>query len=558
MPSHLVFRSPLGERTIALDRPVVVGREASCDVAIESVRLSRRHAEFAPEGADGNEVRVRDLGSRNGVFLNGQRIEDGTMRVSDRVLLGDVSVTLRVKGATTGTLPLAAAGRDTPPYSMAAPAVAPPAMATPLRAVSAEGPAGSVLAGSPADDKTRLLVRPAPLPADADVTTRLPGKGASPAAAGPSTAPAREKKEESRAVAAKQGIAARLKGRARYGTRLTALTLVPTAIAFLITSMVLSGAFEQTAAGQAVDHAATIVRLLAAENRIALAQGQRLAVSARSALDEPGVQEALVIDASGRVLAPPNRLDTVVTSTEGFSDLQSLQGVQTVLNGPIVEAAVGIDVNGQRAGIVWIRFDRDAASGRRSNGLALFGALVASLMIGGGTGGIIRRMTMRRLEAFGVDVELAVAGRHPRVTETQGFPPLEPVAEAVNYLIERSRGVSVAAAAPQAASVVPTGAGGPGTLRLDAGYVVREADADAGRVLNASVERLVGRHVLEAVENQALAIAVIDLLGELAPGQRAQRVTPASAGSPVYEIVAVRDANDGGVRLTLQTNVGAL
>ncbi len=96
MSVQLIFRSPEGERIVVLDRPLVVGRDAACDVPIATVRLSRRHAEFeaGPEG-----VKVRDLGSKNGD--PGERRRRSRKRVlkpGDRVLLGDVSVSVERPG----------------------------------------------------------------------------------------------------------------------------------------------------------------------------------------------------------------------------------------------------------------------------------------------------------------------------------------------------------------------------------------------------------------------------------------------------------------------------
>jgi adenylate cyclase len=53
---------------------LVVGRAPSSDIAIFDGTVSRRHAELHVE--DGG-VSVRDLGSSNGTFRNGERIEDG-------------------------------------------------------------------------------------------------------------------------------------------------------------------------------------------------------------------------------------------------------------------------------------------------------------------------------------------------------------------------------------------------------------------------------------------------------------------------------------------------
>ena len=71
---------------------VTIGRASDCAIPIKDRYLSRRHAEFVPTSAG---VEVRDLESRNGVMLNGSRVESAVVRPSDRVIMGDVSVAVR-------------------------------------------------------------------------------------------------------------------------------------------------------------------------------------------------------------------------------------------------------------------------------------------------------------------------------------------------------------------------------------------------------------------------------------------------------------------------------
>lgn len=69
-----------------------VGRNASCQLSLDDPLVSRRHALLV---VSDDTVTVRDLGSRNGVLVNGERIE-GTVRVGDgdRILIGAQEMTL--------------------------------------------------------------------------------------------------------------------------------------------------------------------------------------------------------------------------------------------------------------------------------------------------------------------------------------------------------------------------------------------------------------------------------------------------------------------------------
>jgi len=60
----------------------LVGRGPECDLEIESNLLSRHHARLILEG---NQLRVEDLGSSNGTFINGERIERATAKPGDQI-----------------------------------------------------------------------------------------------------------------------------------------------------------------------------------------------------------------------------------------------------------------------------------------------------------------------------------------------------------------------------------------------------------------------------------------------------------------------------------------
>lgn len=69
-----------------------VGRHASCQLSLDDPLVSRRHALFEHLG---NVVTIEDLNSRNGVIVNGHRIEAKvTLSVGDRILIGGQELTL--------------------------------------------------------------------------------------------------------------------------------------------------------------------------------------------------------------------------------------------------------------------------------------------------------------------------------------------------------------------------------------------------------------------------------------------------------------------------------
>ena len=81
---------------ITLDRAMVmVGRHPQCDARLDSLWVSRRHCILTE---DGGEVVVRDLGSTNGIRINGQRVERGRLRPGDEISIAHIRY--RLEGAS--------------------------------------------------------------------------------------------------------------------------------------------------------------------------------------------------------------------------------------------------------------------------------------------------------------------------------------------------------------------------------------------------------------------------------------------------------------------------
>jgi pSer/pThr/pTyr-binding forkhead associated (FHA) protein len=85
MPAQLLSLSD--GPSLLLDKPILlVGRHEECDIQLNSRKVSRKHCVIAQV----DEVLViRDLGSTNGVRVNGVRVEDGTLRTGDELMIGN-------------------------------------------------------------------------------------------------------------------------------------------------------------------------------------------------------------------------------------------------------------------------------------------------------------------------------------------------------------------------------------------------------------------------------------------------------------------------------------
>ena len=83
----------IGEKEFVLkDDLAIIGRTDQADIVIPHKRLSRMHARITTQGPD---VWIEDLGSKNGTFVNGTKIQDKTqINRGDAVKLGDLEMTV--------------------------------------------------------------------------------------------------------------------------------------------------------------------------------------------------------------------------------------------------------------------------------------------------------------------------------------------------------------------------------------------------------------------------------------------------------------------------------
>jgi hypothetical protein len=84
----------------------LIGRSDHCDLSIADSSVSGRHAEISRIDGD---IKIRDVGSANGIYLNGERIEEAELFDGDVLRLGQTSIRIDVVGGRArvgGGLPL--------------------------------------------------------------------------------------------------------------------------------------------------------------------------------------------------------------------------------------------------------------------------------------------------------------------------------------------------------------------------------------------------------------------------------------------------------------------
>lgn len=167
MIRKLVLSDGTRERELHLVGRIVVGRDPSCEISHDDSLLSRRHAEFITAGS---VVTVKDLGSRNGVFVNGARASEHALEPGDVVQIGPLRARFVVDGAPRSISPEALdvdrtavirKAPSAPPAAVPAAASVHPALALAFEEVDEDAtrlvPAR---AGESASESSPMFIRP--------------------------------------------------------------------------------------------------------------------------------------------------------------------------------------------------------------------------------------------------------------------------------------------------------------------------------------------------------------------------------------------------------------
>ena len=98
--TSMLFLPPRAPMKLAARGSTIVGRSRTCGLPLPGADASRRHAEIL---GTGKGFRLRDLGSTNGTFVNGERVEEVELRPGDRIQIGGSTITFcRVEANVDG------------------------------------------------------------------------------------------------------------------------------------------------------------------------------------------------------------------------------------------------------------------------------------------------------------------------------------------------------------------------------------------------------------------------------------------------------------------------
>src|SRR3954451_1373544 len=122
----VMFRGEAERRSFSITRDVtVIGRREDCDFRIPLGEVSRKHCRVIKNG---QTVKVEDLGSSNGTYCNGMRVQEADLNPGDTLQVGPAVFVVQIDGTpgedemapVTAEAAAAAAAADAAPSAEAA------------------------------------------------------------------------------------------------------------------------------------------------------------------------------------------------------------------------------------------------------------------------------------------------------------------------------------------------------------------------------------------------------------------------------------------------------
>ena len=94
----VVKRGPNAGSRFLLDQPVTsAGRGPGCDIFLDDLTVSRRHAEFR---RDNGEFQIVDISSLNGTYVNGKPVASAMLANGDEIQIGKFRLVFLIRPTT--------------------------------------------------------------------------------------------------------------------------------------------------------------------------------------------------------------------------------------------------------------------------------------------------------------------------------------------------------------------------------------------------------------------------------------------------------------------------
>jgi len=92
----IVFKKDGSGKSLQLPSTVtVIGRKPDCDLYASHKHISRRHCKLV---CSEESLKVHDLGSRNGTYINGKRVKETQIQAGDNMKIGPLTFVFQIDG----------------------------------------------------------------------------------------------------------------------------------------------------------------------------------------------------------------------------------------------------------------------------------------------------------------------------------------------------------------------------------------------------------------------------------------------------------------------------
>jgi pSer/pThr/pTyr-binding forkhead associated (FHA) protein len=97
MHANLVlFKNDGSQKVFPLQSNItVIGRRHDCDLCVPLSQISRRQCRLSK---DENLIKIHDLDSRNGTYVNGTRVQESAIKAGDYIKIGPLVFVLQIDG----------------------------------------------------------------------------------------------------------------------------------------------------------------------------------------------------------------------------------------------------------------------------------------------------------------------------------------------------------------------------------------------------------------------------------------------------------------------------
>jgi pSer/pThr/pTyr-binding forkhead associated (FHA) protein len=100
----ILFKKDGSRKTFSLrNDATIIGRHDDCDLRIPLKDVSRKHCQIS---RNNQSIKIRDLDSRNGTYINGKRInEETTAKAGDYITISPLTFLLQINGEPQKIVP---------------------------------------------------------------------------------------------------------------------------------------------------------------------------------------------------------------------------------------------------------------------------------------------------------------------------------------------------------------------------------------------------------------------------------------------------------------------